>query len=66
MEKNGRKKGSKGLQLYGEGWKSEFVDNYSIIFNPRFILPELDLRFIYLSVPRLSGNCDEILSSLLN
>jgi hypothetical protein len=56
----------KGNYIYIDVWNSEFVDNYSIIFNPRFILLDTDLRFIYLSAPRPSGNCEEILRSLLN
>ena len=54
----------KGIQLFGNGWKSDFVKNYSIIFNPRFILIDKDQKIIYLSAPRPSGEIDDVLSKL--
>ena len=54
----------KGIQLFGNGWKSDFVKDYSIIFNPRFILIDKDQNIINLSAPRPTGGIDMILSKL--
>lgn len=45
------RKSLKGIQLFGNGWKSDFVKNYAVIFNPRFILIDKDKKIVYLSAP---------------
>ena len=41
-------------------WKmvnlSEFIDNYSVIFNPRLVFSDSDQGFIYQSAPGPTGN----------
>ena len=54
----------KGVQLFGNGWDTEFVKKYFIEFNPRFILIDTNQKILYLSAPRPSDNLDEILSKL--
>jgi hypothetical protein len=54
----------KGIQLFGNGWNSDFVKDYSVIFNPRFILIGKDQKIINLSAPRPSGEIDGILNEL--
>lgn len=54
----------KGVQLFGNGWDSEFTSRYFIKFNPRFILIDPDQRIMYLSAPRPSGNIDDIFKKL--
>jgi peroxiredoxin len=56
------RKDIKGVQLFGEGWKSEFAKDYSIIFNPRFILIDKNQNILYLSAPRPTGNIEKILN----
>jgi thiol-disulfide isomerase/thioredoxin len=58
------KRDLKGIQLFGGGWDSEFVKDYHIWYNPRFILVDRDQRIVYLSAPRPTGNIDEIIGSL--
>lgn len=58
------KKDLTGIQLYANGWDPEFVKNYHIWFNPRFILVDKDQNILYLSALRPSGNIEIILSSL--
>lgn len=58
------KRDLKGIQLFGEGWESEFVKDYHIWFNPRFILIDKDQRIVYLSAPRPTGNIIETFESL--
>jgi thiol-disulfide isomerase/thioredoxin len=54
----------KGIQLFGNGWNSEFTQKYFVKFNPRFILIDKNQSILYLSAPRPSGNIDEILNKL--
>ncbi len=58
------RKGLKGVQLFGNGWKSDFARDYYIEFNPRFILIDTKQRILYLSAPRPSGNIDSVLKNL--
>jgi len=57
-----QRKKLKGIQLFGNGWNSEFTRKYFVKFNPRFILIDKNQNILYLSAPRPSGNIDEILS----
>jgi thiol-disulfide isomerase/thioredoxin len=58
------KRNLKGIQLFGNGWNSEFADKYFIKFNPRFILIDKNQRILYLSAPRPSGDIDIVFSQL--
>ena len=58
------RKDLKGIQLFGEGWKSDFAKNYFIMFNPRFILIDKNQKILYLSAPRPSGNIEQIFDKL--
>jgi|GEM_PF-2943859 len=57
-------KGLKGIQLFANGWNSDFGKDYFIKFNPRFILIDKDQNIYNLSAPRPSGGIDGILSKL--
>lgn len=57
-------KALKGIQLFANGWNSDFGKDYFIKFNPRFILIDKDQKIYYLSAPRPSGNIDGILGKL--
>lgn len=63
-EKTIKKHELHGIQLFGEGWKSDFVKDFFIFFNPRFILIDKEQNIKYLSAPRPSGNIDKILENL--
>jgi len=58
------KKNLKGIQLFANGWDSEFVKQYHIWFNPRFILVDKDQHIVYLSALRPSGEIESILNRL--
>ena len=58
------KKDLKGIQLFGNGWNSDFVRQYHIWFNPRFILIDKAQNIVYLSAPRPTGEVESILSDL--
>jgi thiol-disulfide isomerase/thioredoxin len=55
----------KGIQLFGNGWNTDFTKSYFVEFNPRFILIDKNQKILFLSSPRPSENIDEILRKLV-
>lgn len=54
-------KGAAGVQLFGNGWDSRFVQDYLVYTNPRFILIDEDGDFISAKAPRPSENVEELI-----
>lgn len=54
----------KGIQLFAEGWNSQFVKDYAIESNPRFILIDKNQNIIDICAPRPSENIDNVLKNL--
>ena len=54
----------KGQYVYVDVWNSDFVKQYNIWFNPRFILVDRSQNIVYLSAPRPTGDIESILSDL--
>jgi len=53
-----------GIQLFAEGWNSDFAKTYHVHYNPRFILIDKSQNILYLSAPRPSGNIEDVLNTL--
>lgn len=57
-------KNMKGIQLFGEGRNSQFVKDYAIESNPRFILIDKNQNIIDICAPSPSENIDNVLKNL--
>jgi peroxiredoxin len=57
-------KSMKGIQLFGEGWNSQFTKDYAIESNPRFILIDKNQNIIDIYAPSPSENIDNVLKNL--
>ncbi len=58
-------KGVSGIQLFGNGWESQFVRDYLVYSNPRFILIDEEGKFISAKAPRPSENIEEVINPYL-
>lgn len=55
-------KNLKGIQLFANGWNSQFGKDYLVNSNPRFILIDKSGNFIDAKAPGPSGNIEEIIN----
>jgi thioredoxin-related protein len=54
----------KGIQLFGEGWNCQFVKDYAVESNPRFILIDKNQSILDVCAPSPSENINDVLKNL--
>jgi peroxiredoxin len=57
-------KNMKGIQLFGEGWNCQFVKDYAVESNPRFILIDKNQSILDVCAPSPSENINDVLKNL--
>ncbi len=66
MEKTIESKALKGIQLFANGWNTQFGKDYLVYSNPRFILIDKNGKIINVKAPKPSGNIEDIMNNYLN